>query len=67
MTYKDSSVRCTVVVVVATLVEYLPSLEGMLNYCNFERYSRCIDCYPPSGDEFGHVRVIERINVNLRM
>ena len=25
MTYKDSLVRCTIVVVVATLVEYLPS------------------------------------------
>ena len=37
----------------------------VLKYCNFGRYSRCIDCIPPPGDEFGHGRVIERINVNL--
>ena len=40
--------------------------ELMLKNCNFRRYSRCIDCIPQLGDEFGHVRVIERINVNYR-
>ena len=67
MAYRDSPVRCTFVVVVSTLVEYLPSWEGVLKYSNFRIYSKCIDCIPPSGDEFGHVRVIERINVNLWM
>ena len=43
-----------------------PRVEAkMLKYCNFGRYSKCIDCVPPSGEEFGFVRVIERINVNL--
>ena len=67
MTFRDSSVSCTVVVVIATLVEYLPSQEGVLKYCNFGIYSKCIDCIPPLGDNFGLVRVIERINVNLLM
>ena len=32
MTYRDSSVICIVVVVVTTLVEYLPSYAGT-NFC----------------------------------
>ena len=42
MTYRDTPIICTFVVVVATLVKYLPSKEGVLKYCNFRRYSRCI-------------------------
>ena len=41
-------------------------IKQLLNYCNFEIYSKMY-CIPPSGDEFGLVRVIERINVNLQM
>ena len=68
MTYRDSPLRCTVVVVVDAGIEYLDSLEGVLKYCNFGRYSICTICIPPSADvtdAIGHVRVIERINVNL--
>ena len=65
MTYRDSPVSCTVVVAVATVVEHLPSKEGVFKYCNFRIYSRCIDCVPPSGNDFGLVRVIEKINVKL--
>ena len=42
----------------------------MLKYCNFRRYCSCIICIPPLGyvtDVNGHVRVIERVNVNLHM
>ena len=42
-------------------------LFSVLKYCNSGRYSICIDCIPASGDEFGHVRVNERINVNLQL
>ena len=37
----------------------------LLKYFNFGRYSRCIVRIPLSGDEFGLVSVIQRINVNL--
>ena len=67
MTYRDSPTSCTVVVAVGNVVEYLPSKEGVLKYCNFGRYSISIDCITPLGDEFVHVRVIEIININLWM
>ena len=70
MTYRDWPVSCTVAVVVVNDEEYLPSWEGVLKYCNFWRYSIYIIVIPPLGgvtDVIGHVRVIERINVNLRM
>ena len=47
------------------VVGLLEMMYTLLEYCNFIIYSICIDCIPPLRDEFGHVRVIERINVNL--
>ena len=35
MTYIDSPDSCTVVMMVVVDVEYLPSKEGVLKYCNF--------------------------------
>ena len=67
MKYRDSPVSCTIVVVVADVVGYLPSSEGVLKYYNFRRYSICIDCNTPLRDEFGLVSIIERTNVNLQM
>ena len=58
LTYRDSPVTYVVVMMVVSDVEYLPSKEGVLKYCKFGIYSRCIDCIPPSGDEFGLVNII---------
>ena len=35
MPYRDSLVSCTNVMMVVVDVEYLPSKEGVLKYCNF--------------------------------
>ena len=42
MTYRVSPDSCIVIVIVVVVVEYLPTSKGVLNYCNFRRYSRCI-------------------------
>ena len=47
MTYRDSPVSCTVVMMVFVDVEYLPSQEGVLKYCNFRRYSIVLLLYSP--------------------
>ena len=54
MTYRDSPVICTIVMMVVVDVEYIPSKEGVLKYCNFKTYYIVLLLYSPSKMLFLH-------------
>ena len=57
MTYRDSPVTYTVVMMVVVDVDYLFGQEGVFKYCNFGRYSIVFLLYSPLEMLFLHLEM----------